>query len=400
MFRVTDLRMKNIGPYTKLDIKFPNKQGLILICGSNGIGKTTILNSIVAAFSVGNNSALRKREGSDQGRVELEFFSNSIKQMIDIDVDAFSATDENRIYPSVTGYSKYIINIKSNRDIFYSRKDSIDKFPVYNEHSNSVSLDTGLQTNQIKDWFINRFILNKVEGYEYSEWQVNNRETAIGFFNLLDRNVSLKTVDPNTYEIMVSTSTGVIPYEYLSSGFRSAYILLLGILKEIEFRGINVEAKNYSGLIVIDEIDLHLHPEWQQRIGSILKQAFPCAQIIATTHSPHVVQAAEPEEVFVLSREDDGSFSACSEVPSKYGYAGWTIEEVLEYIMGVTDTKTLIYREAIKAFDDAIADENCPAVQETLDVLLEMLHPNNHMRRILAIRAAPFTSVKSEGKLK
>ena len=55
-----------------------------------------------------------------------------------------------------------------------------------------------------------------------------------------------------------------------------------------------------SGVVLIDEIDAHLHPEWQQKIGFWLKRHFPNIQFLVTTHSPIICQAADDNGLFVL----------------------------------------------------------------------------------------------------
>jgi hypothetical protein len=56
----------------------------------------------------------------------------------------------------------------------------------------------------------------------------------------------------------------------------------------------------YAGVVLIDEIDIHLHVSWQQRIGFWLKEHFPNIQFIVTTHSPFVCQAADPKGLIRL----------------------------------------------------------------------------------------------------
>ncbi|MEK5761019.1 AAA family ATPase, partial [Acinetobacter variabilis] len=66
-------------------------------------------------------------------------------------------------------------------------------------------------------------------------------------------------------------------YEYLSSGFKSIISILFGIIKDIElrFKEPYCNAKDFDGIILIDEVELHLHPEWQEKASSILKKVFP-----------------------------------------------------------------------------------------------------------------------------
>jgi len=62
-----------------------------------------------------------------------------------------------------------------------------------------------------------------------------------------------------------------------------------------------LKIKNPSGVVLIDEIDAHLHPEWQREIGFWLKRHFPKIQFLVTSHSPLICQAADPNGLFVLS---------------------------------------------------------------------------------------------------
>ena len=62
------------------------------------------------------------------------------------------------------------------------------------------------------------------------------------------------------------------------------------------------------GVVLIDEIDVHLHPAWQRQIGLFLRQHFPKVQFIVTTHSPLICQAADVGTVFRLPRPgEEGS---------------------------------------------------------------------------------------------
>jgi predicted ATP-binding protein involved in virulence len=82
-----------------------------------------------------------------------------------------------------------------------------------------------------------------------------------------------------------------------------------------------------DGVVLIDELDLHLHPKWQRRIVEDLRRAFPKVQFICTTHSPFIVQSLRSgEELIVL----DGQ--AIPDV------ANLSIQEVAEGLMGVDES--------------------------------------------------------------
>ena len=95
----------------------------------------------------------------------------------------------------------------------------------------------------------------------------------------------------------------------MSDGYRAALALLADILRhlinvygvtDLTDRDANGKLFKRSGVVLIDEIDAHLHPEWQREIGFWLKRHFPNIQFIVTTHSPIICQAADPNGLFVL----------------------------------------------------------------------------------------------------
>ena len=78
-----------------------------------------------------------------------------------------------------------------------------------------------------------------------------------------------------------------------------------------------------AGVVLIDELELHLHPKWQREVSEKLRKTFPNIQFIATTHSPFVIQALRPGELINLDPEEFGE------------YADRSIEDIAENVMGV-----------------------------------------------------------------
>ncbi len=188
---------------------------------------------------------------------------------------------------------------------------------------------------------------------------------------------------------MVKTPSGEIYYEYLSSGFKSILSISFGIIKEIEYRfkSPRIKAVDFDGVITIDEIDLHLHPEWQEKIVGVLSKMFPKVQFFATTHSPHIIQVAEPNHIIALGFED-GKVIQRTLPNSIYGYQGWTIEEVLTDVMGMPDTRTELFNRLIKSFGENIDAENYNEALKIYNQLDLILHPQNQLRKLLKFQLA------------
>jgi predicted ATP-binding protein involved in virulence len=118
----------------------------------------------------------------------------------------------------------------------------------------------------------------------------------------------------------------IVPFDLLSDGERS----ILGLVADIARRAaiLNPQfaekaALETDGVVLIDEIDQHLHPRWQRKIVGDLRRTFPNVQFIATTHSPFIIQSLRPGELIRL----DGDVSDDAQAGS--------IEDIVEGLMGV-----------------------------------------------------------------
>ena len=87
-------------------------------------------------------------------------------------------------------------------------------------------------------------------------------------------------------------------------------------------------------ILLIDEIENHLHPTWQRRVIPALREHFPGLQIFATSHSPFVVAGLKAGQVHLLNRDERGAVTAD---PNPEDIVGWTADEILRTMMGVAD---------------------------------------------------------------
>ena len=87
-------------------------------------------------------------------------------------------------------------------------------------------------------------------------------------------------------------------------------------------------------VLLIDEVENHLHPTWQRRVIPALRKHFPSLQIFATTHSPFVVAGLRAGQVHMLKRDADGVVTAST---NERDIVGWTTDEILRTFMGVEE---------------------------------------------------------------
>lgn len=130
--------------------------------------------------------------------------------------------------------------------------------------------------------------------------------------DLMPNQITVDRVDSDG--LWLKDSQGVeLAWSEMSDGYRSAAALLTDIVRHligtygldglIEKTPDGKTVIKRSGVVLIDEIDAHLHPEWQRKIGFWLKRHFPNIQFLVTTHSPIICQAADPNGLFVLSQK-------------------------------------------------------------------------------------------------
>lgn len=380
--KIEKMVIDNICGIRYLELKF--NKGLNLICGENGVGKTTILKAIAHEFVFGYDYFIKKHYGSDNGHVEIWIEGGDTP--IGYEIEDF-------IPGKIERYN--IDNVKTDNLIYFSPSRTInyqklDALPAVktkdknNHHSAEILID-GVK-NDIKAWFINRLVFSKIDS-SLSENQMNNLKLSQKAFNLLDNNLSVKTAKPD-YEIILKKKNDEIYFEMLSDGYKSCIFIMLGIIKEIEYRYPEINAVDFDGIIMIDEIDIHLHPQWQAKIVNVLKETFPNAQIIATTHSPSVLQTAKAEEIIPLYKDKEENTCIKELNLGKYGLQGWTLEEILENVMGMPLTNSQLYMDTIHKFDKAMNEEDQEKILQNYSVLKEMLHPNNPLLQLLEIQVA------------
>lgn len=121
-------------------------------------------------------------------------------------------------------------------------------------------------------------------------------------------------IDAQRFEMDVFDGDGKrirVPATWLSQGYQTLIAWLADVVGQILLEAKEpIEAADMEGTVLVDEIDLHLHPTWQLRLIPALKKVFPRLQFIATTHSAMVLPALSSDEVYVLSQNEHGSVVA------------------------------------------------------------------------------------------
>lgn len=114
-------------------------------------------------------------------------------------------------------------------------------------------------------------------------------------------------VEAERFVVQMGRDQVRLPAQWLSSGFQSTIAWIADLLGHYALdMGRVVSPSEMRGIVLIDELDLHLHPRWQMQLVPTLRRIFPKLQFIATTHSPLILPGLQRGEAIVLRAKDDG----------------------------------------------------------------------------------------------
>lgn len=169
----------------------------------------------------------------------------------------------------------------------------------------------------------------------------------------------------------------LVPFELaqLSDGFRTHLALVMDLARRMVQANPppdgNIHAEGWGtrsrAVVLIDEIDLHLHPGWQRYVLSGLRAAFPSAQFIVTTHSPQVLATVSRQHVKLLSK--------CRLITNLY-VEGRDTNGILEEIFGIAARPAATQQELRKLFQQ-LDDENFEEARQHLETLESQLGPHD-----------------------
>ena len=276
-----------------------------LFLGDNATGKTTILRSIAMGLCDETRaiSLMKKvpgpliRDGQTSGKITLKLVSDGKEKTI----------------------TTLIVKI--------DHRETLAKVPKYFPWENIFVCGYGIHRSTSHTISTDRYELDQALKTLFGEDTMQNPEVVLlrqeGSFRieLREKLLHLLMLDPKNHEIElgkngieVTGPWGKKNLEVLSDGYRSTFKWLVDLF------GWAIHAKriddfgDIEGIVLIDELEQHLHPHWQRQIVHLLKQQFPKIQFFATTHSPIIATSvgqisdeSSKESVFHLGMEEDGS---------------------------------------------------------------------------------------------
>jgi hypothetical protein len=302
------IRIENVRSIRELEWEFEagKEPGWHVVLGNNSTGKTAVLQAIAYCITAceqpGRPSSRSVRRGAKQAEVELQTTDNSLFRLAFSTGGLFVGDAEHPIFSCGLG-SMRRFGPRSYGD------ESREEFPAYARHRTLFKQETVLTDalDWLQDLEFRAVKAREAKKPEPAERLLENIRQFVNETALLPYGARLGDITPDAIEFI--DGNGVqLAIEELSDGYRS----ILGIAFEL----IRRLAEHYgadaiwstdelpkitaSGVVLIDEIDVHLHPSWQREIGYWFTEWFPNLQFIVTTHSPLICQAAEHGSILRL----------------------------------------------------------------------------------------------------
>lgn len=198
--------------------------------------------------------------------------------------------------------------------------------------------------------------------------------------------------DDMNSSVKFKTPNGDFHIHELGYGYQCMLSWVFDFIKKMFDKYPNSEKPlSEPAILLIDEIDLHLHPQWQRHVLKDLCQLFPATQIIVTTHSPLVIQSADSMNLYILKNEDGKTISTSYDYST---FQGWSVEEILSELMDLgPNLRTEKYQRLRDEFEHAMNTGDVAKGIELYESLKAMLHPTSAERDILDMDLAQLKEI-------
>lgn len=360
--RIEKLHIQNFRGFKDITLNFPKSNAAVFI-GINGAGKSSILDCI-AIMLAQFVAILRNLEVAD---IELSENDIKIDSRSTVNTITLLTEETERIswrmiaeelnqqnhshYDEIENYIQRLQeNLKFHRDlnlpvmVYYQTHRMVLKNPYsfnpkkgkqekyYQLYAYQKAFSSEINNFQdFFDWFKeeedyeNEIRLRENPSYRNPKLEIIRRAIT-NFLNKFPHNnfSNLRVVRSKSERFMeksnkpsltITKNNQDFKIEQLSDGEKMLLMLVTDLARRLAIANPNShDALLGKGIVLIDEIDLHLHPQWQRSVIPSLTQTFPNCQFIVTTHSPQVLSEVKKENVFIID-----NYQIVENTPHTYG---------------------------------------------------------------------------------
>ena len=286
--------------FETIDIDFHDR--LTVLTGANGSGKTTILHLLARHFGWGFQELATPSKDTETGLIK--FFSRLFKKDQNL--------NENPLIGNITYDNGETADLRINHNqtakydvtIQYNHRNKTNKITGLNISSHrsvfkyQELLQTGYYEHKPINYIIKETLLNWAIGGSGNEFIIPDAELRKNYLDfqeklriLFPKNIGFRKISIRNYEIVLETDSGDFMIDSVSGGLASIIDLCWQIF--------NFSDASEKFVVLIDEIENHLHAAMQRSILPDLIEAFPNVQFIVSTHSPLIVASVKDSNIYV-----------------------------------------------------------------------------------------------------
>jgi predicted ATP-binding protein involved in virulence len=377
---IQQITIKNFRCFENLTVKL--NPDVNIFVGNNGSGKSAVLDAIAAAiypyieqlqnfedkeYAARNLPLISQQDLPVKNLENLMKFVVSVKDFPDREIVYGKAHDDENATLKVEHLQNYLMDLNNfledpNFDGYPSILNSVIIVVAYYKGNRNLTNINDLEI--IPSHSFNRFDALKnafdatVNFTDFASWLFNRQfqelregkkrgDTNFEFLDLkhirkaistiIAPNVCVDFTQATSAKLMVEweTETGEkleLSLSQLSSGYRNMLALVMDFARRLAQANPQMENPlEAEAVLMIDELDLHLHPTWQQKIIPDLRKVFPNTQIIATTHSPEIITTVERHQVKIL---EDYQIKECPS-PTR----GMKSSDIVRYVLGLDNLR-------------------------------------------------------------
>ena len=394
IFQVKKLKLENFRGFEQLELEF--HQELTVLIGDNGAGKTTILDSLAIFLNIllknltqtyAENLKQKEYEYLDKYLNYLDIKQNASEE---IRIEFTLILKGLEIYWDINLYKddhkdiKILVNSSKSQDIQqfirYLNFPIIIYYPIgmvaFINFIDFKDARDNFRTDilTIYDHALDKKAFDFTYFFEWYRWQ-ENIEKQLGKNPTLDQvrqaiysllsddnnqfaNLAINWLNNPSGEMLIQKNATVLNINQLSSGEKTLLALVADLARRLAIANPHRDQSLTGyGIVLIDEIDLHLHPRWQRHVIPRLRKIFPNCQLIVTTHSPLVLSQVKPENVVILE-----NFQVVKNTPHTFGRDN---NSILYELMNVKQRPDDMQKQLDK-FYELLDDGNKVAAQELL----------------------------------
>lgn len=336
--KLVDIELHNFRLFDNIQVKFDDT--LTVLIGENGAGKTALLESIAKALmfytkNIRNNTVTPKlssiyaptdiRYGKSEMQTNLTLSYQ--KELYKWDITQ-NDLKKNAVLTPLDSLNRFIdaaqlsINEQLSIVAFYQNSrlytNGQSPSPKTTQAKTYTALDNALEGGTLSfktfvEWYIWQ---EQIEQFDktLTNTVLNTVRTAIcailnDDMGDLYKQIYIDPTEFNNPRLIIEKGKDKIEVNQLSSGEKSLLVLVSDLARRLALA--NPLSKNPlkegQGIVLVDEIDLHLHPRWQRAVIPKLLDIFPKIQWVITTHSPFIIAAEHvtPENAFLLTEDAD-----------------------------------------------------------------------------------------------